>query len=288
MKAYKVATVLANGTITPREGSLSKKQALYRARVLKNDGHVAVIYPADWSDEKLRAKIYAKARKNPSEKGAPKSRAARMRKLRAVVAKAGAGSAYNKAKRKPRKLQYIARGTSKAVANAFDKTAKRLKLNPDALYEVNLQYRKRGQVTPQYATVQARGHDAQTAGVAAAHKYADENKLLRSRVHAIRARLVLNNPSVREIAQAENLFRDFSGHEPTRQTKVRVEPMRTALEVGSLAGVMYEATRDGEKELYLHRFKKSSRPLLIANHDGSQLGIVGGRFQFTDRGIVDK
>ncbi len=114
-----------------------------------------------------------------------------------------------------------------------------------------------------------------------------ENAYPLAHVRATHARRILNNPNVREVSQAANLLTEFSGHEPTRQTKVRVRPITTALEVGQLAGVMYEATRDGEKELYLHRFKKSSRPLLISNHDGSQLGIVGGQYRFTDRGIVD-
>lgn len=97
------------------------------------------------------------------------------------------------------------------------------------------------------------------------------------------------NPFARsEVARAEGLFREFTGHEPTRQAKFPRKEMRVALAVGELEGVMYVATRDGKRERYFHRFKQSSRPLLVASHDGSNIGIVGGRYHFTDRGIVDK
>jgi len=33
---------------------------------------------------------------------------------------------------------------------------------------------------------------------------------------------------------------------------------------------------------------KGSRPLLVASPDGKCLMLLGGRFKFTDRGIVDR
>jgi hypothetical protein len=38
----------------------------------------------------------------------------------------------------------------------------------------------------------------------------------------------------------------------------------------------------------VHRFKKKSRPLLAASHDGTQLYILGGEYAFTDAGIIDR
>lgn len=70
-----------------------------------------------------------RVKRNPSARKG--SRAERMRKLSAAVAKAAAGSAYNKAKRRPRKLQYIARGASLAASSQFKKMAAKLHLNPD-------------------------------------------------------------------------------------------------------------------------------------------------------------
>lgn len=71
-----------------------------------------------------------RVKRNPAGRN---SRAARMRKLSAAVAKAAAGSAYMKAKRRPRKLNYIARGTSLAASNQFKKMAAKLRLNPSKL-----------------------------------------------------------------------------------------------------------------------------------------------------------
>lgn len=50
---------------------------------------------------------------------------------------------------------------------------------------------------------------------------------------------------------------------------------------------MYRADRGDGEHNYFHRFAKKSRPLLISKHDGSQIGIVGGQYRFTERGIVD-
>ena len=58
--------------------------------------------------------------------------------------------------------------------------------------------------------------------------------------------------------------------------------------VGYLDAVMYETVRDGKTEKYIHRFKKQARPLLCSSYDGTQLLILGGGYDFTDRGIVDK
>lgn len=64
-----------------------------------------------------------------------------------------------------------------------------------------------------------------------------------------------------------------------------------SIDVGALIGhidaIEYETVRDGKTEFYRHKFKKKSRPLLYAAHDGSRIGIVGGRYEFTNRGIVD-
>lgn len=61
-----------------------------------------------------------------------------------------------------------------------------------------------------------------------------------------------------------------------------------ALKIGHCDGVLYTTVRDGKTEKYIHKFRKSSRPLLAATFDGNQLVLLGGAYQFTDRGIVDK
>lgn len=102
------------------------------------------------------------------------------------------------------------------------------------------------------------------------------------------ASAVRSNPSRRDaIEKADALLESFSGSRANKELRAKVRPIHTGLVVGKLAGVMYEADRGDGKHNYFHRFKGSSRPLLISDHDGNQLGIVGGRYRFTDRGIVD-
>ena len=91
----------------------------------------------------------------------------------------------------------------------------------------------------------------------------------------------------RELDQADELLNDFSGHRGREVLSVRERPIKTGLVVGDLLGVMYATTRDGQKEKYGHEFRSKSRPLLVASHDGSRIGIVGGRYRFTERGIED-
>ena len=66
-----------------------------------------------------------------------------------------------------------------------------------------------------------------------------------------------------------------------------VPSIKEGLTVGECLGIMYATTRDGKLEKYLHEFKPSARPDLVAKHDGSQLGLIGGDFVFTEAGITD-
>jgi hypothetical protein len=61
-----------------------------------------------------------------------------------------------------------------------------------------------------------------------------------------------------------------------------------ALAIGEVLGIIYRTKRDGVMENYIHRFAKVSRPLLASTHDGKQLLLIGGSYNFTERGIVDK
>lgn len=81
------------------------------------------------------------------------------------------------------------------------------------------------------------------------------------------------------------MLEDFSGHKPTRIIRVQRRVPKVGLVVGAADFVGYTTVRDGELEKYIHRFPKRSRPRLIASHDGKQLEILGGEFQFTEAGI---
>lgn len=114
----------------------------------------------------------------------------------------------------------------------------------------------------------------------------DARAMLATR-RAIRAKKNPIAPDRALIEKAAKLRRDFTGHDATRVTRRKIKAPRVGLTVGPVLGIMYATTRDGKREKYLHRFKKNSRPLLAASHDGKTLVLVGGRYQFTDRGIVD-
>jgi len=100
------------------------------------------------------------------------------------------------------------------------------------------------------------------------------------------------------VKQAQALGLAFSGHKPElRETLDASRALRLPLKPGAkiplfafgeLMGVKYRTVRDGREEFYEHTFRKQSRPLLAARHDGSRIYIVGGRYRFTDRGIVDQ
>ena len=96
-------------------------------------------------------------------------------------------------------------------------------------------------------------------------------------------------PRGKQLAQAMDLYRRFSGHEPEivgRMGKPKIP--NVGIVIGEMDGVTYETVRDGETLQYFHRFNKKSRPLLVSSFDGKQIYIVGGRYDFTEDGIVDK
>ena len=90
------------------------------------------------------------------------------------------------------------------------------------------------------------------------------------------------------LRQASRLLKEFSGHAPAEILRIPTSKKRTGLVVGETDGILYTTVRDGRTEKYIHKFRKSSRPLLIASSDGTELGIVGGQFQFTEAGIEDR
>lgn len=96
-------------------------------------------------------------------------------------------------------------------------------------------------------------------------------------------------PTRSEIRKAEDLYRRFSGHEPESIGKIRLtKPPKCAIVVGTLDGLLYTTVRDGQEEKYIHKFSKRARPLFVVSPDGKQIFIIGGSYDFTERGIVDR
>lgn len=92
-----------------------------------------------------------------------------------------------------------------------------------------------------------------------------------------------------DVRRAARLYTDFTGHDDVQVDRVAIPGApKVALAIGQVDGIMYTTVRDGETEKYIHKFAKRSRPLLTATPDGKQLYLIGGSYNFTDRGIVDK
>lgn len=99
------------------------------------------------------------------------------------------------------------------------------------------------------------------------------------------------NPAAieRDVREAAQRYEAFTGHRATRVKRIKVPSYpRAALAIGPCLGIMYSTVRDGRRENYVHRFGAKSRPLLAASSDGTQLYLLGGAYNFTERGIVDK
>jgi len=93
----------------------------------------------------------------------------------------------------------------------------------------------------------------------------------------------------RQIQKAAKLYKDFSGHDPESLGSISIPKQPTVgVVIGDVEAIMYNTVRDGVFERYIHKFKKSARPLFVVTPDGDQLLLVGGAYDFTERGIVDK
>lgn len=91
------------------------------------------------------------------------------------------------------------------------------------------------------------------------------------------------------IRQASNLYERFSGHEALECGRIKVPPFpAVGVAIGKIDGVMYTTVRDGVIEKYIHKFHAGDEPLFVVSPNGKRLFMIGGRYDFTERGIVDK
>ena len=91
-----------------------------------------------------------------------------------------------------------------------------------------------------------------------------------------------------DLERAADLFERFTGHDAQNETRVTVPPLpKVAAVIGECDGVLYTTVRDGQTERYIHKFRKADKPLLCVAPDGRQILLVGGRYRFTEAGIVD-
>jgi len=92
-----------------------------------------------------------------------------------------------------------------------------------------------------------------------------------------------------EIEQAKKLYTLFTGHEPATvvATIRKPEMPDVVVEIGTIDFIGYTTVRDGQIESYIHKFHSTARPLFCVKPDGKQLYMIGGSYNFTERGIVD-
>lgn len=91
----------------------------------------------------------------------------------------------------------------------------------------------------------------------------------------------------KQLQQACDLFVGFREKQPTKVKVVQVSIPAALMVVGHVDGIDYTTTHGRKSVAYRHEFAPGSRPLLCASPDGKQMFLLGGRFQFGERGIVD-
>jgi hypothetical protein len=95
-------------------------------------------------------------------------------------------------------------------------------------------------------------------------------------------------PPAKEVRAAVELYESFREKKPKRLKVIDVKIPRVVVHIGYLEAFDYRTTHGTELALYKHEFARGSRPLLCVSSDGTQLLLLGGRYHFTERGVVDK
>lgn len=90
------------------------------------------------------------------------------------------------------------------------------------------------------------------------------------------------------IRSASDLYERFSGHKADKGAKVKIPAVpAVGVCIGDIDGILYTTVRDGEVQRYIHKFRAKDRPLFVVSPDGKQLFMIGGNYNFTERGIID-
>jgi hypothetical protein len=89
------------------------------------------------------------------------------------------------------------------------------------------------------------------------------------------------------VIKAIQLYQKFRLQDPRFVDTVDYPMYREMAVIGRCDGLLYTTTRRDRTESYKHEFTGKSKPLLCASFDGKQLYLIGGAYNFTERGIVD-
>ncbi len=110
------------------------------------------------------------------------------------------------------------------------------------------------------------------------------------------------DPGTFPVSSAADLYESFRGRKTGRTYRIGVKfgsewltdrgrynliiPADLAV-MGHAAAIEYDTTRDGSTMLARHEFARGSRPILAAAPGAGQIFLLGERFRWTDRGIMD-
>ena len=90
------------------------------------------------------------------------------------------------------------------------------------------------------------------------------------------------------LGDAIALYEDFHDGPASGSEVVEIEFPEMVFQVGTCDGILYTADRGDGPEEFIHEFEGDAKPMLCATPDGKQLLLIGGNFEFTERGIEDK
>jgi hypothetical protein len=88
--------------------------------------------------------------------------------------------------------------------------------------------------------------------------------------------------------QGISLFKRFTGHDVEWESDIELpDAPPIMIQIGKIDGILYTTRRDGKKERYIHEFHRGSEPIFAVTPDGKMIYLIGGNYDFTERGIVD-
>jgi hypothetical protein len=90
------------------------------------------------------------------------------------------------------------------------------------------------------------------------------------------------------IRSAVDLYRSFREQMPKKIDTVHFDLPQAVAVIGHVDEILYTTTHNGKTQAYRHPFQPGSRPLMAVSGDGTQILLLGGRYKFTARGIVDR
>jgi hypothetical protein len=102
----------------------------------------------------------------------------------------------------------------------------------------------------------------------------------------------MKKPRGDEYQRAQKLYAEFTGLAPhVVGTVAAPRAGKYGVLVGTVDFIGYTTRRkegaSAQTQKFIHKFRAADRPLFVVSADGAQLFMVGGRFRFTERGIVD-